>query len=86
MVAVPGGGRNVEVHLRSLQVEFPVLEYRPFRSFSQDQSSGLLVQLFVAFDRPLHRETVQAGESLPELRTIPMVGVRMVFDWRKYLE
>lgn len=86
VVNIPSDGRSVEVRLRSLQVEFPVLEYRPFRSFSMDQSSGLLVQLFVAFDRPLHRETVAAGEALPELRTISMVGVRMVFDWRKYLE
>lgn len=86
LVNLPAGAGNVEVRLRSLQVEFPVLEYRPFRSFSLDQSSGLLVQLFVAFDRPLHRETVQAGVPLPELRTIPMVGLRMVFDWRKYLE
>ncbi len=36
----------------STQFEFPILEYRPFRSFSTNQSSSLLVQLYGGFDVP----------------------------------
>jgi len=38
------------VNLNSLQVEFPILEYRLFRNFSVNQSSGLMLQPYVGFD------------------------------------
>ncbi len=84
VVGIPAGATVTDIRMRSMQVEFPVVEYRPFRSFSVDQSSGLLVQFYVGFDRPLHRETVAPGAPLPELRTVPMAGLRVVFDWRSY--
>jgi len=89
IVSVPASGASgptTDIVLRSIRVEFPVLEYRPFRSFSMDQSSGLLLQLYVGFDRPTHWETVVPGVPLPELRTISMAGLRLVFEWRKYIK
>jgi hypothetical protein len=40
------------VSLNSLQVEFPIFEYRLFRTFSVNQSSGLMLQPYVGFDTP----------------------------------
>ena len=73
------------VSLRSIQVEFPILEYRLFRIFSMDQSSGLLIQPHVGFDKPTSSSVVSpVGAPLPSLRTIVTGGVRVVFDWRHY--
>jgi hypothetical protein len=35
-----------------MQVEFPIVDYRLFRSFSLNQSSGLTIQPYVGFDTP----------------------------------
>ena len=71
---------------RSTQFEFPILEYRPFRSFSTDQSSGLLIQFYAGIDLP-HNVEVLSPESTftPELKTIWYIGTRVVFNWRYYL-
>ncbi len=71
---------------RSTQFEFPFLEYRPFRSFSTDQSSGLLIQFYAGIDVP-HNVEVLSPESTftPELKTIWYIGTRVVFNWRYYL-
>jgi hypothetical protein len=74
------------VAVRSLQVEFPFLEYRPFRSFSRDQASSILLQFFGGFDRPTQSSVVSpAGAPMPTLHTIAVGGVRFVFDWRHYV-
>lgn len=71
---------------RSTQFEFPFLEYRPFRSFSTEQSSGLLLQFYAGIDVP-HNVEVLSPESTftPELKTIWYIGTRVVFNWRYYL-
>ncbi len=71
---------------RSTQFEFPFLEYRPFRSFSTEQSSGLLFQFYAGIDVP-HNVEVLSPESTftPELKTIWYIGTRVVFNWRYYL-
>lgn len=72
---------------QSTQFEFPIIEYRPFRSFSTDQSSSLLVQLYGGFDVP---SNVQIVESVPQTTYVPplntywYLGMRLVFDWRHY--
>jgi hypothetical protein len=71
----------------STQFEFPILEYRPFRSFATDQSSSLLVQLYGGFDIPsnVHNRTdIVEGTYVPPLKTYWYAGMRLVFDWRHY--
>jgi hypothetical protein len=88
-IETPGvGSTNATfVSLRSLQVELPILEYRPFRSFALDQSSSLLVQFYAGFDTPLQSSVVfPEGAPKPALRTIGLGGIQVVFDWRYYLQ
>jgi hypothetical protein len=74
------------VALNSIQVELPVLEYRLFRTFSTDQSSGLTIQPYIGFDTPTDSSVISpAGAPNPKLRTVVTAGVRVVFDWRRYL-
>jgi len=73
------------VSLDSLQVEFPVLEYRLFRSFSVNQSSGVMLQPYVGFDTPTAVSVVSpANARVPDAHTIVTTGIRVVFDWRHY--
>ena len=71
--------------LRSIYFEFPLVEYRPFRTFSLDQSSSLVVQLFWGLDVP-QRVLVIEPENLPvpETKTVHHFGFRIAFDWRSY--
>jgi hypothetical protein len=78
-------GRTL-VAVRSIEADFPFLEYRPFRSFSRKQTSSILIQFYAGFDRPSHTSVVSpAGAPTPDLRTIGLVGIRVAFDWRYYL-
>jgi hypothetical protein len=75
------------ISYRSTMIEFPIVEYRPFRSFDADQRSSLFIQLYGAADFP---HNVQVLESLsgttipPELKTVWSLGLRLIFDWRHY--
>jgi hypothetical protein len=71
--------------MRSVQLEFPVMEYRPFRSFSLDQTSSLVVQLFGSVDIPTSVSNIfPPGNPEPELQSVWQFGVRVAFDWRQY--
>jgi hypothetical protein len=73
------------VKLRSIALDVPILEWRLFRTFSLDQSSGLGIQFYAGFDRPASASVVEpAGAPKPSLHTIVTGGVRVVFDWRHY--
>jgi hypothetical protein len=75
------------VSLNSLQVEFPILEYRLFRNFSVNQSSGLMLQPYIGFDTPTAVTVISpTGAPTPDAHTILTTGVRVVFDWRHYLK
>jgi len=75
------------VAVNSMQVEFPILEWRLFRFFSLDQSSGVMIQPYVGFDKPSSPSVISpAGAPAPNLRTITTAGVRVVFDWRHYMK
>ncbi len=77
---------TTRIQLRSIRLDFPILEYRPFRTFSQNQSSGLAFQFFTGFDQPNSASVVEpVGAPKPRLHTIVTGGVRMVFDWRRYV-
>jgi hypothetical protein len=74
------------VSLRSIQLEFPVLEYRPFRTFSMNQSSSMVVQFYGGVDIPTKVSVVApAGAQEPSVRNNWFVGLRVAFDWRYYL-
>ncbi len=73
------------VRFKSVYVDVPILEYRPFRSFSADQSSTLVFQLFGGIDKPFGAKVESpAGAAVPELRSVKHIGIRMFFDWRHY--
>lgn len=74
------------VSLRSIQLEFPWLEYRPFRTFSMNQSSSLVIQFYGGVDIPTKVSVVAPpGAAEPSVRNNWFSGVRMAFDWRYYL-
>jgi hypothetical protein len=78
--------RTPVVALRSIQVEVPLLEYRPFRTFSMNQSSSLVAQLYGGVDIPTRVSVVApVGASEPPLKNVWFAGLRVCFDWRYYL-
>ena len=82
--SVPGTGDTL-IDFKSINFDFPIIEYRPFRTFSQDQTAGLLVQLYTGFEVPTSTSVVApAGAPEPDLDTIFQVGLRVTFDWRHY--
>lgn len=54
----------------STQFEFPIIEYRPFRSFATNQSSSLLIQLYGGFD-------VQAMFRIKAVRMKTLLSLRL---------
>jgi hypothetical protein len=82
---VPPGSAPRVVEFESTYLEFPILEYRPYRSFDTTQSSALVVKLFGAVDIPDKGQTVfPPGAPGAELDRVYSVGVRIAFDWRRY--
>ena len=73
------------IDFRSVYFDLPVIEYRPYRAFSANQSSSLIFQLFAAADVPYDDSTVAPpGASRADLGTVWSLGLRFVFDWRYY--
>lgn len=71
--------------LRSTQLDFPILEYRPVRTFSKRQSASLLMQLNVRVDIPGKVTMLEPVMEEPiSLKPIWSVGLRLAFDWRYY--
>jgi hypothetical protein len=73
------------VNFRSTLFDFPIVEYRPFRTFSLEQSSSLVIQLNFGVDIP-HKATAVLPEGIetPELGPVWYIGIRTAFDWRYY--
>jgi hypothetical protein len=82
---VPPATVGTVVNFKSAYFELPIVEYRPYRAFSANQSSAILLQLFAAADVP-YGASVEApiGAPQPSLRTVWSLGLRMTFDWRYY--
>jgi hypothetical protein len=73
------------VGVRSTAIELPVLELRPYRQYSANQSSALLLQLVTGVDMPRGGQVVSPlGQPNVPLHDIWFVGVRLAFDWRYY--
>ena len=71
----------------STQLDFPIFEYRPFRTFSARQSADLVIQIHGGMDIPFKSTLVYKDPdnfNIPELKTTWFVGLRMAFDWRYY--
>jgi hypothetical protein len=78
-------GNAMLLQYKSTKLDFPILEYRPFRSFSFDQTSSMLVQISTGVDIPYGAVTLApAGAPVPELKSVWNIGLRILFDWRKY--
>jgi len=80
-----GGEELILLDLRSTYFDFPILEYRPFRTFSMDQGSSLVFQLTGGDEIPT-RVTVVIPEDAPDpdTKTIWHFSFRVAFDWRSY--
>ena len=73
------------ITMKTFQMDFPVLEYRPFRTFSRSQSSSLVFQINAGVDIPGKVTMIEPANLSPvELRPIWLVGIRLGFDWRYY--
>jgi len=84
-VLVPAGEETYLLTYKSVQLDFPFLEYRPFRTFSLDQSSSLVFQFNFGVDIPYGTSLVAPeGVSVPDLRPVWYIGIRTAFDWRYY--
>jgi hypothetical protein len=82
--ATPGADPRV-VDFKSILFDLPILEYRPYRAFDTKQSSAVLIQLFAAADVPQSTKvTWPPGAPGVKLDTVYSIGVRMIFDWRRY--
>lgn len=81
----PSGGLGRVVDYQSVFLDLPILEYRPYRSFSSNQSSSVIFQLFAGADLP-YDESIASPKDAPPIDLDPVysLGLRMVFDWRYY--
>jgi hypothetical protein len=74
------------VEYSSTRIEFPFLEYRPFRTFTQNQSSGFIIQFLAGLDTPYSQKVIfPENISAPELKSVWSFGIRFTFNWRHYL-
>jgi len=79
------GGIARTVNFKSISYELPILEYRPYRAFSSNQSSSILFQLFAGVDVPYdYSVALPVGAPPVNLDKVYFLGLRMVFDWRYY--
>lgn len=73
------------VNYKSTFLDFPLLEYRPYRAFDVSQASAVLVQLFYGLDIPSGGSVILPGGTAPvSLHRQSSIGLRVVFDWRRY--
>jgi len=73
------------ITFKSTQIDLPLVEYRPFRTFSLDQSSSMVVQINIGVDIPRNESVIAPeGAEIPELDKVWYIGMRFAFDWRYY--
>ncbi|MCW8804451.1 MAG: hypothetical protein OQK57_08645, partial [Ignavibacteriaceae bacterium] len=84
-ILVPAEEGTILLTYKSVQLDFPFLEYRPFRTFSLDQSSSLVFQFNFGVDIPYGTSLVAPeGVNVPDLSPVWYIGIRTAFDWRYY--
>ena len=73
------------VDFKSTFFDLPIVEYRPWRAFDTQQSSAIIVQLYAGADVPHSVHVVSpVGAPTPNTKTVYSVGLRFIFDWRRY--
>jgi hypothetical protein len=73
------------VQFRSIYLDLPIIECRPYRAFGMSQASELIFQLYAGLDLPRGGETVSpAGAPGTRLERLYCFGIRAVFDGRYY--
>ena len=83
----PPASAPLLVGYKSIFLDFPLLEYRPYRAFDVSQASAVLVQLFYGLDIPSGGGVILPGGMAPvSLHRESSIGLRVVFDWRRYYE
>jgi len=79
------GAEGRVVDFRSVQLDLPILEFRPYRAFDTKQSSAVLIQLYAGAEIPNRTKvTWPPGAPAVNLQNIYSIGVRFIFDWRHY--
>ncbi|NOX18838.1 MAG: hypothetical protein GXO87_11225 [Chlorobi bacterium] len=83
---IPVGEKETKmISYKSIKIDAPILEYKPFRTFSLDQSSGFVIQLTVGVDIPFSAGIIlPENGSVPQLKNVWSFGLRTIFDWRYY--
>jgi hypothetical protein len=80
-----GAQKLVPVSLRSIDFDLPIVEIRPYRGFSENQTSALLFQIGAGADVPQKVTALYPpGTPAPDLKTSYYGYVRVFFDWRRY--
>jgi len=73
------------VDFKSTFYDLPIVEYRPYRAFDTQQSSAIIVQLYAGADVPHGLKVVSpVGSATPNTKTVYSLGLRFIFDWRRY--
>lgn len=75
----------VPVSVRSLEIDFPILEHRPFRDFATRQAFTFLVQAGLGVSVPTRVDVLVEGLPAPALKKSTFGYIRLSFDWRRYL-
>ncbi|MFY8004269.1 MAG: hypothetical protein ACOVNR_05475, partial [Chitinophagaceae bacterium] len=87
IVSQPNNNVSQFVTLQTTYLEFPIVEYVPIRKFSQDQTSRMVIQLFMGLDMPKKAQTIfPENDKTPTLKTVWITGLRFGFNWRKYFQ
>jgi hypothetical protein len=88
IIPVPNSSNSLLLDYSSIKFDFPIIEYRPYRFYSSQQSSSFIFQLTGGFDNPIKSKVVLPANTnmpAPPLKTVWHIGLRMVFNWRNYL-
>ena len=88
ILPLPNSSNSLLLDYSSIKFDFPIIEYRPYRFYSSQQSSSFIFQLTGGFDNPIKSSIVLPANTTiptPPLKTVWHIGLRMVFNWRYYL-
>jgi hypothetical protein len=84
LVPTPEGTAIEALALKSIQWDFPILEYRPFREYGTRYTFATFLQLGAGFDVPLSVEVVGRPNAPPPVQTRVFGYIRLFFDGRRY--
>jgi hypothetical protein len=84
-VGPPEDPELIPIAVKSLQWDFPILEYRPFREYGTRYTFATFVQIGLGFDHPVSSVLVERPELPgPPLQTRYLAYLRIFFDGRRY--